>query len=1297
MDTPDKFNIFDTNTTLLYKWAVQYEIPTIYVIVRKKQNKYIYVNTFQEITTEIQKNIHNIDLREIYDTYRKQNNRIVLDLIIYLFYNSAIDVLSRDKLLDKVVELDKSNRISATRFTDFERLEMLMKGFRLRIDMYRDEDNQRLLSIDKIQGLLLGVDHSSVYSSDFEIVGKILNISPTKNGKPLEKEDAINIFNNSRATIFTPFIQYNDSHGRSYYRILKGEFNYESVGIIQNISGNREPDTFYITLWLGNSQMSVANKVGITDIFDPAVLEKANTTTFYRVVYKLEEGTMITTLPNVPKANQVIDEKELFARLELGLPDLQIRYINSIKNKGSFDMYGLDIDETSLLHIILDDNFSTFLYTEERLRPFAYKHRLDIHFREIFSRVGEQVKVINENGTFSALSSSSVSMTIQFLESATPVSIKYIQDGQVISTMSPENFKWTRFTINGGVSKEDIEKCILYLKAFFVYYLEYKQIFLESYYKDFPVDVLKSLNNRFYLKYEGEKPKDLSKRVEDLKSQIPELFVDTYAESCQSNAQPIIIQPENKKAWEDEKFYYKGEWVNRQAMEYPPKNPKWIFGCNTRERPFIGVRPNENLSNSKEFPYLPCCYKRDQMNPNINSDYNIYYRGYVKPEQLKKPGHISKTSRFMKPGVLARIPQVLNLGLSAYRNIDELKSLLNVQNFDKPWEFVRFGVPKSQNSLIHCILEAISDPKYDGSEAYVIKVRQMIASETLPELLKQEMYDYDLETIKSLLRDPTRYFDPDIFYRAVEEFFQINIFVYNTYKNEFSADLSEVVLPRHRNFHVRPERIYRPSVLILSHMGSDPNADNPKCELLVDFNPELNMIIKLFDAQMTKNTYKFLISFANNITWLPNSRTYVKVQDTPPELYPHDNVYGKFDYADLLQGNGKLVGQFIDSIGKARAYTFSYPEGYISYVTLPGMPENVPAYKDLARPDISVIVKNLGSNLATAKSVDDNGLCDGIWFQMFEITEGIYVPIQPTKFLPDEYLNLPIGSNNPIQNIAVKSNTLRYMKLTRTLHIIYDLIEWLFEIDRKVKIVNGDIPTAEKLKYILGHDNYTGDSVEYYNFTKLPRDLPRVNNVEEGLAYLSSRVDVFRGKIVAYSLDFYNKLYKYMQEYEQRTIGEIPLIRGYIDSYFMTASDFKFEKNNIILIGLDIFEKWQFDRKSSSEKIYQIRDKIDMGIAVSLNPVLYMDENQRIWIIQNTFDGNIGSSFAIGINWLTRRINTGRATEPVEEHNTPAHFLYKIGVSQHIVPVVDNTSGFDAYLHILQYSENRYGALLPLL
>lgn len=1308
------FNAYDTNTTFLYKYAYDYKIPTIYVIVRKVEDKVIFVNSFREITDDI---IRGEDLKNIYDKYRRQNNRISLDLIIYLYthyvyYGNDLDVMFPDNpdeypsitrdakvnLLEKIVDLDKSNRIGATRFDDFDRLEALIKSLNRRISMFKAEDIDKLNTIINIQNFLSYTDPYSIEMSDFERTGSILNISPTKDGKTLEPHDAINLFNDSQATIFTPFIQYNDSMGKSYYRILKGNLKYESMNITPTSGGNRDPDTFYITLWLGNNNsMSVLNRVGITDIYDPAILEKANTTSFYRVVYKVNEGILTAVLPNTEKGNQVTDQEELFARLELGLVGLNVRYVNSVKYKGSFNIYDLDIDETSLLHLILDDKFSPFLYTEERIRPFAYKHRLDIHYREIFSRVGEQVKVINyDSGATFPLSVSSVSLTLQFSSSENSVELPKLVGNEVVKFVSPPNFKWVKFTVNGGVSMSDIYSCVLHLRSFIFYYKIYKSQILSNFYYDFPSDVLSALNERFYLKVDQKKEKT-SRRVEELKMQIPELFVDSYADSCQQNAQPVIIRPEERKAWEAQTFFYKGEYRNRQTLDYPAENPRWIFGCNTKERPFIGVRASKNLSNSSEFPYVPCCYKKDQMDENINSDYNIYYRGYVKPELLKKSGHIHKTSPFMKPGEIARIPKILNRSLSTYRNLDELQSLMGVTSFTEPWEFVRYGVPKSENSLLHCVLEAISDPNYDGSEAYVIKVRKAIAYETYPELLKQEMYDYELDTIRALLADPNRYLDPDLFYRALEEYFQINIFVFNTYTDEFGTDLSDIVLPRHRNFHIRPERISRPTVLILTHYGADSNIEHPSCELLVDFYSGENVVIKLFDSQMTKNAYKFLINYANNISWLPHVRKFVDIRDVPPELYPHDNVYGKFDYSELLQGDGRLIGQYIDSIGKARSYSFKYKDGIISFVTLPGMPENVPGYKELARPDVSIVLNNLKDNIATGVSVDDKGLYDGIWFQMFEITEGIYVPINPTSTLPPQYSNLPIGSSNPIQTVTTINNTLRYMRLNRTLHIIYDLIEWLFEIERKNKNMEGKEPTADDLKYIFSFDNYTGDSSLYYDFSKLTRYLPEVNTVQEGIQYLSSKVPQFRQGITSYNREFAEKLYKYLEEYQGKTVGETPLIRNYINSYFMSASDFKIPKNNMILLGSDIYEKWQYDRVAISQNIYQIRDKIDMSIASIRHPIIYIDDKQKIWLIQNTFDGNIYSAFAIAYNWAVYKINTGRSTQPLDPHKVPAHFIYKIGVSQQIIPSVDNTGTYNSYVNILQYTESRYGALLPLL
>lgn len=1329
-------NAFDTNTTLLYKFAHQFGIPAVFVVVRRAENgDLLYDNTFEDVENAIDQGEA---LRNIYTRYRKLNPKITLDLIIYLFImyaykqkDSGNKGVTDEAILKGAIDLDTINRIGATRFDSVARIKSHVEVMEKRIESYMSEDRSRLAIILEVQNMLVQ-NPNEVIISEFHSAGNIYNISPVlrAENRPLNPEEAIDIFDNSQATIFVPFIQYNDMEGKSYYRIIKGDLSYEKLGITRGVATHRERNTFYLTIWLGNNSLKPSN---VTDLFDATILATAHKTSFYHVIYSIDSGILNITVPERERSTHVTELAEIVARIETGLPQMDVSYVNSTRRKGGFDVYDVDIDEATFLHWILHESFAPFLYVEERLRPFCFKARLDVHYRDMFSSAGEQVRVTNANGTIDVLAAKSIPFTVHLMTLGSSATLKYIDlDGKVKSKVFPEGSKRARFTINGGATSDEITQAINHIRVFFTIYAKTKDELIENVYYDFDPTLLRRLTDRYresrdvwasYDDEDEETDKDLGfvnplepeegdgglevktigyRHIEELKAQIPDLFVNGYAQACQNYAQPTIIPPDQIENWKKEN--------NDQVMFFPKGTKKWAFGCTNPNYPNIGVKRNRYLSNKSEYSHVPCCFIEPQMIPDTNTQYNEYMHGRVLPEKIIKLGTKHKTEKILDPGTIGLIPRILEKFLSLERDAEEL------QGYGTGWEFVHYGVPDTPNSLLHCISEAIDDPNYDGTEEYVMRIRSEIAQETHPDLLRQEMYDYDPDTIIALLADPNRYLDPSLFYRALEEYYSINIYVFDTYRDAYKKDLSGIVVPRNRIFHVRPRKLNRPTVLILSHYGpAAQKRDHPHCELLVDFNESHKAIIKLFGMRMTQNVYDGLTSYTNNISWLPHLNTPVPISQPPPKLYPHDNIYGKLDYVEALLGEGELVSQYIDSIGKARAFTIRYPGPFdITFVTLPSRPENVPASHILSRAKPENVLSILTKNTPFSRSLNSQGQTDGVWYQLFDIYEGIYVPLEPTNNLPATYANLPIGSGNPIKNIASENNTLRYMKMNRTLHILYDILEWLFELMRRempnvyvmspmhqneigVDVSDTVMITNALFQKAIREDNYTGDSALYYDFSTLERRLPSVNSVNEALRYLSKLPRFESGKVTMYNRKFTIKMYKYLKAYEKRTFGEQPYIKSYIENYFTASSDFKQVKWNIVIMGSDIYDKWHEDRRLRDRHIFEVQEKVNMSIALPTYPQLYMDENKRIYIIQNTSGADIRNALNVGKIWVEKGINPGYLTPKLPRTQIPPHFIYVVAVSERLVPVTNNTGKSETYANVISYTENRYGSLLPLL
>jgi len=176
-----------------------------------------------------------------------------------------------------------------------------------------------------------------------------------------------------------------------------------------------------------------------------------------------------------------------------------------------------------------------------------------------------------------------------------------------------------------------------------------------------------------------------------------------------------------------------------------------------------------------------------------------------------------------------------------------LEIILNnyLDKSSKDYKFYRYGTTNyPNNSLLHCICYAIDHPDYvnleddQSKEMYIMKLRKFISNVVKTSLLRQELFDFSDDEIMKLLEDDSEFFDPYLLYRAAEEIFNINLYVF-TYDEK-----QEIEIPRNKIFHSRSARLYRPTVLIMKIMAG--NHQIPKCELIVVFKEKTTEKDKIY-------------------------------------------------------------------------------------------------------------------------------------------------------------------------------------------------------------------------------------------------------------------------------------------------------------------------------------------------------------------------------------------------------------------------------------------------------------------
>ena len=278
----------------------------------------------------------------------------------------------------------------------------------------------------------------------------------------------------------------------------------------------------------------------------------------------------------------------------------------------------------------------------------------------------------------------------------------------------------------------------------------------------------------------------------------PEVFPARYSRRCPTA--PTIITDEEASTTE------------RVVMEFPifGETTKRNYICDYAREVFPGLQENK-LENSREFPFIPCCYVKDQRIVK-GSKYNHYFKG----EKLKttvQSQDIFKTGKILAPGTVGVLPKKIN---------DLFETILPPTH-----QFMRRGTNKSRFSFLEAILTARG--VVNGLESNILeRLNQELNRFTTPEYAaaaKQELYHKSIPEIITMMK--TKDLRATWFVNMFELVFNCNIFIF-TDKNDGS-----LTVPDHDMcyYKLKPTKT---TYFIYQHWGSDADLPEfPQCELMV--------------------------------------------------------------------------------------------------------------------------------------------------------------------------------------------------------------------------------------------------------------------------------------------------------------------------------------------------------------------------------------------------------------------------------------------------------------------------------
>jgi hypothetical protein len=1157
------------------------------------------------------------------------------------------------------------------------------------------------------------------------------------------------IFNSSVTDYVVPFIQYNirpvkreDDQVERYYKIYKGR-SVDSRPVYNNVilQSNQatKGQSIYMNVWADDDLYSEDIQDETSEVFDEARVGKKESFNTVVISY-IEPQNTIRVFFSSPNTKSV-NENTLIRRIHKhipGLPPPQKQMINELRISGSFMIYNTDLVEATLFHLIMNDPlFSAYLYLEESGKSFAEKTRLNIHYRGALIDIGENQDPSRKDNKNKSKKRSAVSATIS--QESINLGDKYLvrqSDGTVNQFIADRTYPVINVKMSRAASRRVAYQFMDVLSRLFRRYCDSRNIL--NMYLYYVPEYAAVLESKYQQRAQGPGvPLSTAggtvvetriTSVEELKKYAGDIFVSGYARKCQRPFQPKLIRMEEVSTWQ-KKYVIKGtNSEDRQIIAFPKENPRHIIVCPDDKYPYPGVMENKTLKNKQVYPYVPCCFRKNQISSSTSA-FSKYYYGTVSQQArttTSRNSHVYKTGKKLDPGRTGQIHSSIASFLKRYD--------------DESGEFLKYGVPRSPNSFIHCVVLAVEFQSYmiaPDKEEWVSLLRSNLFSpdRIRPELLRQELYDMTNEDIVRVGTDNDEFFDPLRYYRALEELFDCNIYIFSNKDedHETSRKISLLQLPRHLHFHAHAPVPGRNTVLISRHWGGEANAlEYPQCEIIID--KRQNETRMLFDYSMNDLIYPALTFVGRTLSWQIFETLQV------PSLTCRVNVYSSMNFR-MIFGNIPIVRQFIDNSGKARVFELAPEQSQAGiftslriYVNIPPTaPMNIPEFKpeEVSNnlPPYDKLIELLGEPISANISTDGRYLT-GLWFPVGDIQFGFYCQCQDFLWTDFSIIYPNINHNSELASLTVYIPRQRELKrgeirnspiqrikyLRRAADFVDQIVKYLYLIAGKPDDITVFL---QSIASILGEPR--GDSVDIYDINNIPRILPTGTDVQSVISQLATYAPIMftNNRLLIYDEQMLNGITYRLKQYV-KTIAGLPITAAQlrqIKGYYSRKSDFNFDQRFEFILGsLYEFNVWKQIYVPSSSTQQRNIQNLKSNIQTHLNvgafsyhePYIYQRSGNSIlstsydpradkfYLIQNVAGGDFKRAVKVAHGWYMNKINNGFTTEEWASDLYPAHIIYRISPGGGIIVQQNNSEGRDTFLEILNYG-NEYAAMLPIL
>lgn len=683
----------------------------------------------------------------------------------------------------------------------------------------------------------------------------------------------------------------------------------------------------------------------------------------------------------------------------------------------------------------------------------------------------------------------------------------------------------------------------------------------------------------------------------------PEIFVSNFSRYCSEARYPTIVS--DKKA---SKYEKQGKEIMIFPRDTPKNGPVYSsdgknqhkYVCLNPDFPYPGLQINAKLSNSEDYPYLPCCFKNEQSS-KAGGIYRNYYFGEELENKDKKQQELITTDKI--------------LGQDKYGTLStDLQKLFEVLDTDTSYRYIRVGVKRNPSSLLNAVMiglheqTGILELKDGERETKVLEIRKELGLKNIFPMARQSCYDMSPKQVSDNLNNPEVYMDPKFYSQLLEGYFNCNIFLFNR---------DRMFMPRFTQSFYKQHRTTS-CIFIYEHWGSESdNAKYPQCELIIRWNTK------------KKDDTQFFFPYENKI-----SRNMNKVFRLLNESYALDKKISEtiFPIPDDIQ----ITSQKIDSYGKTRCLTVVHNGKNISILTDPMAPLPIEEQQD---DKIYRVKKSVALDFFAKIGIAPNSqvLENPSQATLVQINSkignvGISIPVLESEIIPG--LETSYGITYPMQDISALTTFSQNKKIVR---YMTEYLFWIFS--RYIQAENiGQI--SDKVLAKFAKKSFVIDPKHRYEI------VPKIFGNNNGI--------MRDGKIVVHSEEVIKRLMYVLKLFsiqDTKTLREY-YTRNAITHYYIDITDFDYYPSQVILQGEDAIDKWIQESKFSIH--------LQRGIIVgSQSPYFFKNDlvnEDKVFLAQNA--NSLEMALAIAVNWQKSGYNSGADSDETKKKYTFTLYSY---------------------------------------